>query len=437
MQATWIIEKKRDDHELSHDEIQFLIEGYLAGSVPEYQMSAWLMAVYFRGLSATETSSLTEIMMSSGTLLDTSSVSRPKVDKHSTGGVGDKVSLILAPALAACDVVVPMISGRGLGFTGGTLDKLESISGFRTDLSENEFMRVLSECGCVISGQTSELVPADRRIYALRDVTATVPSIPLIIASIMSKKLAEGIDGLVLDVKCGAGAFMKSLEDARHLAKGLVTVGQAMGKQVSALITDMSEPLGTHVGNALEVQESIQTLKGEGDWRLVELIVRLGSEALVLAGIESDLGAAEQRLRSVLRDGSAYERFQKMVTAQGGQLAELDRLGKAVSAPVVLAVEADESGVVGSVDALKIGRACGVLGAGRRQADDQIDPRVGFADLVKRGSAISEGQPIGYVFAANESEAELGARALREAVLIKDSCECELPLVYERIAGLA
>ena len=291
MVPQWIIEKKRDGHALNEEEIRFFIDGYTRGDIPDYQMAAMAMAIFLRGMNAAETAVLTDAMMRSGDLIDTSSIAAPRVDKHSTGGIGDKISLVLAPLLACCGAAVPMISGRGLGITGGTLDKLASIPGYRTDLSEEEFVRVVRTCGCSITGQTARLVPADRKLYALRDVTATVPSIPLITASIMSKKLAEGIDHLVLDVKFGTGAFMRTRMDAHRLASSLVRVGREMGRKVTALLTDMNEPLGRTAGNALEVVESVECLYGRGPADVMDLTLALGAELLAMAGLAPN-GAA-------------------------------------------------------------------------------------------------------------------------------------------------
>jgi pyrimidine-nucleoside phosphorylase len=320
MNVVQVISKKRDGGELSTDEIGALIGGYVRGDVPDYQMAAWAMAVYLRGMTVAETAALTEHMLHSGITFDWPEGSSPIVDKHSTGGIGDKVSLPLAPLLACCDLRVPMISGRGLGATGGTLDKLEAIPGFRTNLSTAEFQKICREVGCVISGATADLVPADRKLYALRDVTGTVPSIPLITASIMSKKLAEGLDALVLDVKHGSGAFMKTLDNARALAKSMVDTGNRMGVPTTALLTDMNQPLGRMAGNAVEVNESVDALRGEGPADLMEVTLKLGAELLVSTGREATPAAARMRLEKAIATGAALEKFREMVAAQGGNL---------------------------------------------------------------------------------------------------------------------
>src|SRR5262245_46088360 len=320
MNVVHLISKKRDGGELTAEEIGALITGYVRGDVPDYQMSSWAMAVFIRGMTVAETAALTEHMLHSGVTFEWPEGESPKVDKHSTGGIGDKVSLPLAPLLACCDLQVPMISGRGLGATGGTLDKLEAIPGFRTNLSTAEFQQVCREVGCVISGATADLVPADRKLYALRDVTGTVPSIPLITASIMSKKLAEGLDALVLDVKHGSGAFMKTLDDARALARSMVDTGRRMGVPTTALVTDMNQPLGRMAGNANEVNESIAALKGEGPADLMEVTLELGAELLVLAKREKTTAAARHRLEKAISSGAGLEKFREMVAAQGGNL---------------------------------------------------------------------------------------------------------------------
>ena len=320
MNVVSLISKKRDGGELTEDEIGQLINGYVRGDVPDYQMASWAMAVYLRGMTVAEIAALTEHMLHSGVTFEWPAGESPKVDKHSTGGIGDKVSLPLAPLLACCDLQVPMISGRGLGATGGTLDKLEAIPGFRTNLSTAEFQQVCRDVGCVISGATADLVPADRKLYALRDVTGTVPSIPLITASIMSKKLAEGLDALVLDVKHGTGAFMKTLDDARALARSMVDTGKRMGVPTVALLTDMNQPLGRMAGNANEVNESVDALIGKGPADLMEVTLDLGAELLVLAKRESSTAAARKRLEKTISSGAGLEKFREMVAAQGGDL---------------------------------------------------------------------------------------------------------------------
>jgi pyrimidine-nucleoside phosphorylase len=397
MLPQWIIEKKRDGAELGTEEIRAFIAGYTAGSIPDYQMSALAMAIYFRGMTPRETADLTVAMMESGKVIDPARLPGTKVDKHSTGGIGDKISIPLAPLAAACGATVPMISGRGLGITGGTLDKLEAIPGYRTGLSETEFFQTLETCGCSMIGQTAEIAPADKKLYALRDVTATVPSIPLIVSSIMSKKLAEGIDALVLDVKCGSGAFMESLIEARQLAQGLVDVGRAMGKKVVALITDMNQPLGRTVGNALEIQESLDILNGNGPEDVRFLTFELAKHMLAVAGI-TDPGISEK-----LQNGSALSTFRQMVACHGGDLtAGLPNAGNQIPLP------AQKSGYVSKADAEAIGRVSLLLGAGRAKTSDSIDPAVGISDLKKIGEHVEAGEPLCVVHSnGHENETEL------------------------------
>jgi pyrimidine-nucleoside phosphorylase len=393
MLPQWIIEKKRDGNELSDQEIAFFIQGFTDGSIPDYQMAAFAMAVYFKGMTPRETAMLTQEMMLSGETIDPASLPGIKADKHSTGGIGDKTSLILAPLAAACGLTVPMISGRGLGITGGTLDKLESIPGFRTDLSGKEFFQTLEKVGCSIIGQTAQLAPADKKLYALRDVTGTVPSIPLITASIMSKKLAEGIDTLVLDVKWGRGAFMKTIEQARELAQAMVDVGTHMEKKVRALITDMNQPLGRAAGNALEVQECLDVLRGGGPDDLRELTVELTAHMLELSGKFPNLGKAREKSFQCLENGVALKKFEEMVAAQGG-LTEWKFAEAVIQEPL----PAPADGVVSFVDAGLIGKGCLVLGAGRQKTDDRIDHAVGVARMKKAGEAVKKGEPLAVIF---------------------------------------
>lgn len=433
MLPQWIIEKKRNGESLTDDEVAFFITGYTTGSIPDYQMAALAMAIYFTGMTASEISAMTRGMMHSGKVVDTSRIPAPKIDKHSTGGVGDKLSIPLAALVASCGVVVPMISGRGLGITGGTLDKLESIPGFRIALDEAEFLNVLEACGCSMIGQTEELVPADRKLYALRDVTATVPSIPLIVSSIMSKKLAEGIDGLVLDVKCGSGAFMKTPDEARRLARGLVEVGRAMGKKVTALITAMDQPLGRTVGNALEMVEAIAILRGEGPADSAGLTLRLAAEMLVLAGVASSCDAALLVLESKLRSGEALSRFRKMVQLQGGRTDVIDDPRRFAVAPQRRVYPAPEAGIILGVDAGKIGRASLVLGAGRRVTADTIDHAAGLADLMKVGEPVAKDQPLVVLHAASTRHLDEAWPLVREAFTIGEGPVPPAPLVLEHL----
>ncbi|MEJ2182133.1 MAG: thymidine phosphorylase [Nitrospirota bacterium] len=405
MRAADIIGKKRDGQALSDEEIAFFIQGVASGSIPDYQASALLMAVTLRGMDEAETVSLTRAMLRSGRVLDLASVGAPRVDKHSTGGVGDKVSLILAPLAAAMAVKVPMVSGRGLGHTGGTLDKLESIPGFRTDLGPEEFAANVKELGLCITGQTEELAPADRKLYALRDVTATVRSVPLIAASIMSKKLAEGVQGLLLDVKCGSGAFMKTLEDARELARAMVRIGGSMGVATAALITNMEQPLGKAVGNSLEVKECISALKGKGARDLMELTLVQTAWMLNLADSISEetevrplnqwtLKKYREEAMDYLEKGDALRKFVQMVDAQGGDPEAVFEPSRLPLAENITPVAAPANGVVRKLDAYKVGRASMLLGAGRERAGEPVDPAAGIILSKKVGNEIRSGEPV-------------------------------------------
>ncbi len=403
------IERKRDGGELSDSEIGEFIRRYTEGDVPDYQASAWAMAVYFQGMSAGETSALTAAMMRSGRVLRHPDGSPPKVDKHSTGGIGDKVSLVLAPLLACDDLWVPMISGRGLGITGGTLDKLESIPGFRVALSEEETRAQLEKLGVAMIGQSADLCPADKKLYALRDVTATVPSQPLIVASIMSKKLAESLDRLVLDVKFGSGAFMKTREEAESLAAGLVAVGREMGVQTSFQLTPMDEPLGRAVGNALEVAECVETLLGRGPVDLVTLTLDLA---------ETLANEQREQLQRWLEDGTAWRKFLAMCEAQGGDASALERLAEVHRAPILCELVAPHGGRIEEMDAGTIGRAAVSLGAGRAQASDDVDFAVGFSAIKKVGERVEKGEPLLVVHARDEDRLATALGQLKEAVVI-------------------
>lgn len=423
-----IIARKRDGQTLTAAQITSFVNGFTRGEIPDYQMAALAMAIYFRGLSPEETLHLTRAMLHSGQVLHWSAGGRPKVDKHSTGGIGDKVSLILAPLLACCEVHVPMISGRGLGATGGTLDKLEAIPGFRTNLSVTEICELTERVGCVITGQTEELVPADKWLYALRDVTATVPSVPLITASILSKKLAESLDALVLDVKFGSGAFMKSLDEALTLAESLVSVGRQMGLPVTALLTDMNQPLGRMVGNTLEVEEVLGVLRGTEprENALCQLTLTLGAEALVLAGVEPSTSEARQHLEQALDSGRAYEKFCEMVQAQGGDLEAPRPL-----APVSELL-ADREGYLTAIDGEALGWAVVSLGGGRRKVTETIDHSVGLEMCVRLGDWVERGQPLLRVYAPLE-KAVIVQQALRAAFLVGPTCPVLPPLIAARI----
>jgi pyrimidine-nucleoside phosphorylase len=429
----WLIEKKRNGEALSGQEIRFFIDGFSSGAIPDYQMSAMAMAIFFREMTGEETLALTEAMMNSGDVVDTSSIQAPKADKHSTGGIGDKVSLILAPLVACFDIAVPMISGRGLGITGGTLDKLESIPGYRTDLVEKEFISVLNRCGCSIIGQTSSLAPADKKLYALRDVTATVPSIPLIVASIMSKKLAEGIDSLVMDVKCGRGAFMQSREDARQLARNLVDVGLGMNKNMAAIITDMNQPLGRTAGNALEVAESAECLRGEGAEDLMEVTYALCARMLLLSGKAMEKEEAIEKLREKIDNGEAFEKFLEMVRAQGGDEGAIEDTGRLPAADIREPYPSTESGFISDVNAELIGRACIVLGAGRQKTTDLIDPAVGVSGIPKIGEPVTAGEPLLIIHANEPEKLDAARQYLKDAFEISDRPVSSPLLILEEI----
>jgi len=424
-----LIATKRDGSELSAEQIQQLIVAHSDGSMADYQMTALCMAIYFQGMTPAETAALTDAMLRSGSVIDLADVDRPKVDKHSTGGVGDKVSLCLAPLVAACGVAVPMISGRGLGHTGGTLDKLEAIAGFDVHLDIATFKRIVDEVGVCMIGQTAELAPADKRIYALRDVTATVECIPLIVASILSKKLAEGIDALVLDVKVGRGAFMKTPDQARRLAQALVDVGSAAGKKVSALLTDMGAPLGCAIGNAIETSEAIDVLRGEGPDDLVQCTLALGSEMLRLAGI----GDGDAKLREAIADGSGARVFERMIEAQGGNPAVVEDPSLLPSCDVTVEVVSDVSGTVAAIDALEVGLTAVAMGAGRVRADQAVDHAVGIELCCGRGDEVEADQPLALLHVRDASAAEEAAVRVRHAFSIGDAEVAAPPVVLERL----
>ena len=408
MVPQWIIEKKRDGQALPEADIREFIAGYTDGTIPDYQMAALAMAVFFRGMTPEETLALTDAMMRSGDTLSWDDLARPTADKHSTGGIGDKLSIPLAPLVAACGVAVPMISGRGLGITGGTLDKLESIPGYDTHLDNARFREVVDRVGCSIIGQTDRLAPADRKLYALRDVTGTVPSIPLITASILSKKLAEGAATLVFDVKCGAGAFMKTPADARALADSLLAVARGAGRKAEALVTAMDQPLGRTAGNALEIAESVEILRGDhADDDARELTLRLAVPMLTLSGVAPDEAAARALLWEKLASGAALEVFARMVEAQGGDPRVAEFPEKVLpQAPAVFDVPAPRGGYLSRVDADGIGRVVLLLGGGRRAVTDTIDPSVGVSCLRKIGEAIEKGEPLLRLHAPTQAEAE-------------------------------
>jgi pyrimidine-nucleoside phosphorylase len=433
MRAVDIIRKKRDGEALAPAEIEAFVAGVTSGAWPDYQAAALLMAVVLRGMSAEETACLTRAMVHSGVKLDLSDLPGVKVDKHSTGGVGDKTSLVLAPLAAACGVVVPMMSGRGLGHTGGTLDKLEAVPGFRVGLSLDEFRAALRAVGCALIGQTSEIAPADRKLYALRDVTATVESIPLITGSIMSKKIAEGISALVMDVKCGRGAFMKTRADARRLAESLVATGAANGVKTAALVTAMDVPLGRAVGNSLEVIECLETLKGRGPADLEALSVALAARMLLLAGAAADLPQAEAKVREALASGRGLEKFREVIARQGGDPHVVDDYRLLTSAPERTLVRAPRAGYVTHLDAELIGRATMLLGAGRDRVEDAIDPGVGAVVLAARGQRVSAGEPVVELHYRDAARLPGALSLLAEACVIGDAPPPETPQILETL----
>ncbi|MCC7386684.1 MAG: thymidine phosphorylase [Deltaproteobacteria bacterium] len=433
MRAVDLIRKKRDGRELTPDEVAWLIGAYTRGEVGDDQMAAFAMAVFFRGMGGPELAALTEAMMRSGNVIDLSSVPGTKVDKHSTGGVGDKISICLAPLVAACGVPVPMISGRGLGHTGGTLDKLSAIPGFNIELGDQRFVELVATNQCALIGQTGTLAPADRRLYALRDVTATVESIPLISASILSKKLAEGINGLVLDVKVGSGAFMKSLDEARALARTMISIGERMGRRVRALVTNMDRVLGRAVGNANETWEAIEVLRGGGPEDVVELTVELGAEMLALGNVAESLDDGRTRIRRAIRDGRGLERLRKIIEGQGGDPRAVDDRAIMPRARHSFVLQSDREGVVTQLDVEAIGRAGMILGAGRARASDAIDLAVGFEVLVRPGDVLASGQPLVNVAYNDASKLEAMLPTLKGAFTVGERAPIPLPLIRERL----
>lgn len=435
MRPQEIIAKKRDGNELSSGEINSFIDGVCDNSWADYQIAALLMAMFTRGLSIEEQNGLTRSMLHSGEVLDFSDIDAPKADKHSTGGVGDKTSLIIAPLVAACGVAVPMISGRGLGHTGGTLDKLEAIPGYNVKLSTGEFRRIIKKCGFAMTGQTAEIAPADKKIYALRDATATVPYIPLIVASIMSKKLAEGLDVLVLDVKTGSGAFMREFEDSKKLAEALVKTGANFGVRTEAIISDMSQPLGKFVGNAHEVFECIKILKGDIDihsqptW---ELSLDLSARILVMSGVKPDIETARKFAQSTLDNGTAFEKFKLNVECQGGDPQICDKPEILLKGGLVeTKISAQASGFIAEIDTLAIGSAIVAIGGGREKADDKIDPAVGFACERKIGDEVREGELLGVLFCRNADQSALICEKLKTAYKIREVPTDRIDLIRE------
>jgi len=435
MRAYDLIRKKRDGGVLERAELEFLVRGATDGSVADEQLAAFLMAVFFRGLDARrELPAWLSAMLHSGRVLDLSRIPGRKVDKHSTGGVGDKISLPLAPLAAVCGVRVPMVSGRGLGHTGGTLDKLESIPGFQVDLPAERFEQLIESLGLCLIGQTAEIAPADRKLYALRDATATVESVPLIASSILSKKLAEGIDALVLDVKVGRGAFMKTLPEARLLARTSIDLCSAMGRRCTALLTAMDAPLGFAVGNAVEVAESIEVLRGGGPPDVRELTLQLGVEMLLLGDAATDAEAARRRLEGALVDGSALRRFAEMVEAQGGDPSVVDDPRRLPRPAAVREVRSERSGILAAVDAEQVGLAAVELGAGRARKEDRVDPAAGLLLRKRRGEEVRAGEVLAELHAADEARLTAGEARLRAAVALSDEPPLAQPLVLERLS---
>ena len=432
-----VIRKKRDGEPLSAEEITFFIEGVTRGTIADYQTSALLMAIYLNGMNDAEQEVLTQAMLHSGSTLDFSGIAKPKADKHSTGGVGDKTSLLIAPMVAACGVCVPMISGRGLGHTGGTLDKLESIPGYRVDLSASEFERVLQDVGYAMSGQTAELAPADKKMYALRDATSTVEAIPLIVASIISKKGAAGLDAMVIDVKVGSGAFMRDEDRAKALAHALVRTGNSCGIRTRALLTDMNQPLGRAVGNSIEVKECVELLRGEGDegaQPVMDLSLELSAHMLVLSHVDDSLESARARLQKIVDSGAALECLRKNVEAQGGDPRVCDEPDKILPlATESFKVESTRSGFVTQVNTTEIGHAIAAIGGGRVRIDDAIDPSVGFITEARIGDQISSNKLLGTVYCRDQSKAREAVKRIQAAYKIGDQPPTEIPQLMREV----
>lgn len=430
MRMVDIIAKKRDGHALTKEEIEFFIKGYTDGSIPDYQASSLAMAIFFQDMNDEERANLTMAMVESGDQIDLSAIEGIKVDKHSTGGVGDTTTLVLGPLVAALDIPVAKMSGRGLGHTGGTIDKLEAVEGFHVEISEEEFARIVNEDKLAVIGQTGNLTPADKKLYALRDVTGTVNSIPLIASSIMSKKIAAGADAIVLDVKTGAGAFMKTDEDAEMLAHAMVKIGNNVGRNTMAIISDMSQPLGYAIGNALEVQEAIDTLRGEGPEDLTELVLTLGSQMVVLAGKADNLKAAREKLQEVIRNGKALEKFKTFLSNQGGDPSVVDDVTKLPQAKYKIEVPAKQTGVVSKIVADEIGVASMLLGAGRATKEDSIDLAVGLMLRKKVGDKVEEGESLVTIYANRENVDDV-MKKIYDNIEISDHAEA--PVLVHKV----
>lgn len=429
MTVNEIIRKKRDGFPLTSEELKFIINGYVSGIIPDYQISSFFMATFFNGMNPEETAEFTRLMLHSGDIVDLSHVNGIKVDKHSTGGVGDKISLPLAPIVAACGVPVPMISGRGLGHTGGTLDKLESIPGFRTDLNIDEYKKVIAEIGLVMIGQTKEIAPADKKMYALRDVTSTVECIPLIAGSIMSKKLAEGIDALVLDVKTGRGAFMQTYERSVELAQALVGIGTSFGKETIGFITDMNQPLGYAIGNWIEVVESVECLKGRDVPDVMELTYVLGGAMVMLGKKAGTLAEGIERCKEVVKNGKAYEKFLQLVKRQGGDISSIEKTASYPRSKYSQSITAQSAGFISSIDSLELGFAGIMLGAGRTKVDDVIDPKAGILLKKKAGDTVAVGETLAEIFTDRREFIERTAQRVKNAFSISATKPVQSPLV--------
>ncbi|WP_431809140.1 pyrimidine-nucleoside phosphorylase [Brevibacillus agri] len=433
MRMVDMIAKKRDGGELTTEEIQFLVDGYTDGTIPDYQMSAWAMAVFFRGMTARETADLTLAMAGSGEQLDLSSLAGIKVDKHSTGGVGDKTTLVVAPLVAAAGIPVAKMSGRGLGYSGGTIDKLESFSGFQVERTREQFLQQVRDIGVSVIGQSGNLTPADKKLYALRDVTATVEAVPLIASSIMSKKIAAGADAILLDVKVGKGAFMKSLEEAETLANAMVAIGSQVGRKTVAVISDMNQPLGFAVGNALEVKEAVETLDGRGPKDLTELALSIGSRMLVLGGLVSTVEEGRVKLEELMTSGKAVDKLAEMVEAQGGDKQDVYDLSRLPQAKIIHQVVAEQDGYVEAIDAEAVGHASVVLGAGRLTKEMPIDLAVGFVLHKKRGDEVRAGEALMTIHANDEQLLQSALEELRNAFSISTTIPSAQPLIYKII----
>ena len=433
MRAYDIIYKKREGQKLNKEELKFLINGYVEGEIPDYQMSAWSMAVYFQGMDAEETANLTMLMAESGDMIDLSPIDGIKVDKHSTGGVGDTTTLVLAPLVASAGIPVAKMSGRGLGHTGGTIDKLESIPNFNTSLSRDKFFDNVNQHGVAVVGQTGNLTPADKKLYALRDVTATVESIPLIASSIMSKKLAGGADAIILDVKTGNGAFMKSFDNAKKLAEAMVAIGKEVGRDTAAYITDMNQPLGNAVGNALEVKEAIKTLKGEGPEDLTELCIELGAGILQLAGKAANLETGKMILRKNLKNGKGLDKFAEMITAQGGNAKVVEDISLLPTADSTVEVKAEKAGYVAEIKALDVGLSAMILGAGRENKESKIDLAVGLELKKKTSDQISKGDTLAVLHYNDSKNLDEAKKKLLNAFTITEEQKKKNQLIYEII----